>query len=487
MSRTATDAVKVGLFSALALGVAGFLIFKAEDLRLFGDDGTRIDATFETVAGLDDRAAVRMAGVRVGRVDGVRLEGRQALVTLLLDEPLELLEGTRASIANLGLLGEKYVELVPGPPGGPKLAEGATIPGSAPPSIDQVVSKISDFADSLSGIGGQLGGEGGDGPLGRLLSNLELLSAELRQLVAANRAAVDSTIANAESVSRTLATELPRLSSRLDSLLVEIHGAVAESRGPLREGLENISQVAADVRVSVDNLNQITDRVAKGEGTIGKLINSDEAHDALTGALSKVEEGVGKLSNSLGRVDKIQLELGFEGMWLDALEESRGAFTLDVDPQNDRLYRVQVVDDPRGREETVVETITVTNPDGTVEQRRVETVTVDDDTTFSVLFGFPFGKTRLWAGLVESTFGFQVDYQAVEKLRLSVEAFDFDRRDELDPHLRFTLGYQVHPNVYIMGGYDDPLVDEFRGAFVGAGIRWRDDDLKYLLGSLPKF
>jgi phospholipid/cholesterol/gamma-HCH transport system substrate-binding protein len=258
----------------------------------------------------------------------------------------------------------------------------------------------------------------------------------------------------------------------------------------LRDGLQQVEQLARDVQVSVDNLNTITDRLANGEGTIGKLLTSDEAHDALTGALGKVEEGVGKLSNTLGRVEKLRLDVGVEGIWLDQFEESRGAFRLDLDPGSGagRSYRIELVDDPRGRERRETETITTTNPDGTTETTVIATTTVENDTTFSALFGFPFGeKTKLWAGLVESSFGVQVDYRPVDRLRLSFEAFDFDRRDDLDPHLRLTLGWDVHENVYVIGGYDDPLVDANGGAFLGAGLRWRDDDLKYLLGSVPSF
>lgn len=488
MSRTTNDAVKVGLFAAIALAVAGFLVLKAEDLRLFGAKGERVEAEFESIAGLDDKAAVRLAGVRIGRVDGIRLVGRKAYVDLLLEMPVDLVEGTTASIANLGMLGDKYVELIPGPEGAPPLPEGAVIPGSAPPSFDQVIARVSDFADSLQAVTGQLTGETGTGPLASLLGNLQGLSSDMRELVAANRSAIDATVANAERVSASLAGELPRLASRLDALLLEIHAAVAENRGPLREGLAQVESLAEDVQVSVDNLNLITDRLASGEGTIGKLLTSDEAHDALTGALGKVEEGVGALSNTLGRVEKLRLDLGLEGMWLDTFEESRGVFRLDIDPQSGRTYRVAIVDDPRGRQKTETETITVTNEDGSSETRVVETVTVNDDTTVSALFGFPVGdRTQVWAGLVESSFGVQVDYRPIDRWRLSVEAFDFDRRGDLDPHLRLTLGWEVHPNFYLLGGYDDPLVDTNRGAFLGAGLRWRDDDLKYLLGSVPSF
>ena len=38
-----------------------------------------------------------------------------------------------------------------------------------------------------------------------------------------------------------------------------------------------------------------------------------------------------------------------------------------------------------------------------------------------------------------------------------------------------------------MGGYDDPLVSDRDAFFLGAGIAWSDEDLKYVLGSVPRF
>src|SRR3954464_117799 len=113
--------IKVGIFATIALVVLGLLIWKIEDFNFFQKKGQHIDAVFGTVAGLDDKASVRVAGVKVGHVDGVGLQGSQARITMELDKPLPLTVGTTARIANLGLLGEKYVELVPGPPGAPPL------------------------------------------------------------------------------------------------------------------------------------------------------------------------------------------------------------------------------------------------------------------------------------------------------------------------------------------------------------------------------
>ncbi len=90
--------------------------------------------------------------------------------------------------------------------------------------------------------------------------------------------------------------------------------------------------------------------------------------------------------------------------------------------------------------------------------------------------------------MIENTGGAMIDYGIVpNKLSLAFEAFDFSRETDLDPHLRLTARWYAWKGLYLQAGYDDPLVDAYRSPFLGAGVRWTDDDLKYLLGSIPKF
>src|SRR3989304_665382 len=62
----ASQVVKVGIFMTVCLVLLGWLILRVEDWKLWGDEGSRVDAVFDSVAGLDDKAAVRLAGVRGG-------------------------------------------------------------------------------------------------------------------------------------------------------------------------------------------------------------------------------------------------------------------------------------------------------------------------------------------------------------------------------------------------------------------------------------
>lgn len=492
-----SNALKVGLFATVALLVLGGMILRIEDIRLFSGPERTIVAVFDSVAGLDDKAAVRIAGVRVGRVDGISLVNRRARVRLLLDGETPIPRGTVARIANMGLLGDKYVVLEPGPEGGPPLPDGAEVPGSTPPSFDETLVKFNQLGDSLSGLGSSLTEAGGQTPLDRLIRNLEAMSAELRSMVEANRDRVDSTLANADSVSATLAQELPRLSERMtavlervDRTLVQVQAVIEEGRPDLQASLENVRDLTDRAQESVDNMNTVTGRLARGEGTVGKLLTSDEVHDELIGALGSVESGVDSLKEAFAGIQRLELELGMESYYIDELDEARSSFNVDIDTKSGGpLYRVGVVDSPTGKTDTKLKRVTVTQPDGTSQTTIEETFQQTDDLTFSALVGFRlFDDARIYAGVIESTGGVQLDYPLLDRrLLLSAEAFDFDREDDLDPHLRLSGSWRLNQLVYLKAGVDDLLIDERQSLFIGAGIRWRDDSLKYLMGSLPRF
>ena len=63
--------------------------------------------------------------------------------------------------------------------------------------------------------------------------------------------------------------------------------------------------------------------------------------------------------------------------------------------------------------------------------------------------------------------------------------WDFNRPADFAPHAKVAGRYYFSPSVFVIGGWDDFLntsrnVDSF---FIGAGLRWGDDDVKYLAGS----
>ncbi len=149
MSSTA----KLGAFMLAALAILAFFIFRIEQIRIGGADSRQsVQAKFPSVAGLNEKGPVRIAGVRVGIVETIGLSGDAALVTLELDRGVQLRQGATATVRSLGLLGEQYVEIDPGPPGAPPLAAGTVLTGRTPTGMDQLFDTAGDVGGDLKAI-----------------------------------------------------------------------------------------------------------------------------------------------------------------------------------------------------------------------------------------------------------------------------------------------------------------------------------------------
>jgi len=110
-----SSAAKVGIFMLVILGILGFFVLKIQRISVGGGPTKKVSAVFDSVAGLDKKSKVRIAGVEVGDVTDIRLRpDGKAEVTMEIARSVELHRGAFARVVNMGLLGEKYVEIVPG-------------------------------------------------------------------------------------------------------------------------------------------------------------------------------------------------------------------------------------------------------------------------------------------------------------------------------------------------------------------------------------
>ncbi len=476
-----SSAAKVGVFFLIVMVMAGILIFKIEDLHIGRSRGRTVKVVFNDVSGLDDKAVVRVAGVRVGKVTGIRqIEGR-AYVTVELEDPnVELRQGASAAIANLGLLGDKYLELIPGPIGASPLPEDSVLTGNQAVSFDQVTKLArdieTDVKDITASLRGALGGPQGEQTTRAIVDNIERITEELKVIVATNHENVDATVGNLKEFSASMV----RLADRIDAL-------VASNSGNTSASIANIKEISDKLQHTADNLNSITGKIDTGKGTVGQLINSDETSRNLNDALVSVKEGVGTLNKTLGKVGKLKIDLGLRAEYMSAYSKSKGYLTADIIPNDEHFYRFELVTQPFGKRSLTTTDYTITYPDGHQEVTQVQKEQFDDSNAISALFGFNFGNLTLRAGLEESRGGGGIDYSLFDKrLRFSFDAWDFARQD-YSAHMKVGGRYYFSPSIFATAGYDDFLNHKQKAdsIFFGAGVRWSDEDIKLLLSSIP--
>ncbi|MBI2529339.1 MAG: outer membrane lipid asymmetry maintenance protein MlaD [Candidatus Rokubacteria bacterium] len=113
MRRTTLE-LSVGVFVLIGVLALGWLSVRLGKVDVFGGQGYRVTADFPSVGGLKAGSSVEIAGVEVGRVDGITLWDYQARVLMSIRRGIRLQEDSIASIKTKGLIGEKYIRINPG-------------------------------------------------------------------------------------------------------------------------------------------------------------------------------------------------------------------------------------------------------------------------------------------------------------------------------------------------------------------------------------
>jgi phospholipid/cholesterol/gamma-HCH transport system substrate-binding protein len=141
VNQSRTDII-VGVFVLVGLVCLGYLAIRLGKLEVFGAQGYVVFADFVSVAGLKLGDPVEIAGVRIGKVEGIGLAEDRARLTMRISDGIKLQDDVIASVRARGLIGDKFVLIAPGasdkiiPPGG-KIRE-----TDSPPDIPDLIGKI---------------------------------------------------------------------------------------------------------------------------------------------------------------------------------------------------------------------------------------------------------------------------------------------------------------------------------------------------------
>lgn len=172
MEITKTFELKVGTFILIGIVIGVFIIFSIGHVDL-SKTGYNIVINFDFASGIGSAAPVRLAGVGVGRVDGVQIvysekdKKSHAEVHAWIQSDARIEDDAEVTINTLGLLGEKYLEIYPGTPGKPLIKEGAVIRGKDPVIMEKLTDNLVDMSNSVNTIVKRL--ERGEGTIGKLL------------------------------------------------------------------------------------------------------------------------------------------------------------------------------------------------------------------------------------------------------------------------------------------------------------------------------
>ncbi len=429
--------LRIGIFMAIAAIILAAFIFIVGDLTvIFRKQGYPLYASFDTAAGLENNAMVRIAGVTVGHVRDISLEENRAKVLMSIDPGIEVPRDSKATLAALGLLGEKYIEILPGEEKDICLP-GSMIGGIPPVSFDQMGSLLLSIGNEVKEMGKTLRGVLGEEELRTNLrgtiQNLSSFTGDLRDFFGESKGDLNQSLQESSKAIQKFDQKVEEISQNLTELISLLKETVEENRENVKINLEHIKELITKTEESLRLLVESLEKINKGEGTLGKLIQQPELYE-------RAEETVRDIEGVVHPVSNIRASVGLRTEYFGESEFLKSYLSFSLWPTKEKYLLAQIIRDPWL-----------------------------DKFTYSAQGGVRWGTFSPRAGIMESKIGVGLDYFALEdRLKLSLESLDFNRRPR--PRFKLWTRYAASKYLYLLLGIDDFTLASKREFFFGLGL-----------------
>ncbi len=279
---------RLGVFVALAL-IAGVLVLELgggmDRLRR----GTRIHALFQTAKELKVGDRVKMAGVEVGRVEGIALTNGRVQVTMKLRPSHPVNTECVASIEFTGLMGQNFVGLDFGRPGAERVQNDTFLETVEQADFASLVTKLSSVATNVENLTKNFAGD-----------EIQNLASSVMSFFKDNRDSLRVSLQNISNITTQVSAGQGTVGRLLydDTLYASTLSAVTNLN-------QNLSQTSDEIRSAVADARKIVTDINAGQGTVGKLVRDDTFYNDATASMTNLKEILQKINRGDGSVGKL--------------------------------------------------------------------------------------------------------------------------------------------------------------------------------------
>lgn len=523
---------KVGLLIIGALFALVFMLGKMSSSSFNDKQSYMLYAIIDDATGLKVQSRVMMAGIPIGEVSAISLNGTQARIDIKVGSSLEVYEGIAGFSADgtaihvngatlskkqASILGDYFLEISPGL-AGRTLTDGDRIYNvNLPVSTDDLIAQMHDLAQSLNRIStdveaitGTMKDVFGDPEtalqLNRILDDIEGTTSSFEAIMKDNQASLGTIVTNIELVTGDIRGFTTRSAASVDQILDDVHAVtsemryiIGESSADVQAGIGTLTGTMSSMQLALDNLNyslanvqEITDRLVDGGGTIGTLLTDD-------GIAIQAERALTSAADLLEPLSRLQTWVELRSEYNFDQAAFKNYFQLSIRPNPNKFYIVELVDDPRGDISTELRTVVSTDPE-------FPGVRYEEITTTSNRFQVSIQMGQRWPilpndmlyvggrfGIIESAGGLGANIWAFkDAFEARFDLFDFSENPR--PRLRaygllsgapLFRKRSVFSNLFVQAGVDDAMNPGTRDFFIGAGLRFNDRDLRSIMSVAP--
>jgi phospholipid/cholesterol/gamma-HCH transport system substrate-binding protein len=276
--------VKFGVFAVVMAMLTAFLFFIFGQYRTGATSG--YSAVFSDASRLKSGDSVRVAGIRVGTVDGISLQrDKKAVVKFDADRDIVLTQGTRAAVRYLNLVGDRYLELVDGPGSTKRLPAGGQIPvDRTAPALDLDLL-LGGLKPVIQGLNAQ---------------DINALSAALLQVFQGQGGTLQSLFSKTTSFSNALANNDQTVQQLIDNLNTVV-ATLSKDGGKFSGAIDRLERLVTGLSEDRDTIGAAIDSLSKGTASLADLLT--QARSPLSGTVEQLSRLAPMLDQDKDRLD----------------------------------------------------------------------------------------------------------------------------------------------------------------------------------------
>ncbi len=306
MTRSTATLIKFTAFALVMAVLTAFLFFVFSDARTGA--ANEYSAVFKDASRLKSGDTVRIAGIRVGTVQGVELQDdRSVLVKFDADRDTVLTTGTNAAIRYLNLVGDRYIELVDTPDSTQIMPAGGQIPEErTAPALDLDVL-LGGLKPVIQGLNPE---------------DVNGLTSSLIQILQGQGGTIDSLFSKTSSFSNSLADN----NQVIEELIVDLRtvlDTLSEDGDEFSGAIDKLEQLVSGLSADRDPIGTAIDSLDNGTASIADLLGRGRAPlahtvDELNRLAPLVDNDLDRLDATIQRLPEIYRKLarvGSYGAW----------------------------------------------------------------------------------------------------------------------------------------------------------------------------
>jgi phospholipid/cholesterol/gamma-HCH transport system substrate-binding protein len=315
--------VKVGILILTAIGLLTAFILVMGGVNFQPTYPIFVD--FDNPGGLQTGAPVKIASVKVGKIDEIEFRGGEPNPTTGKRDPLVRIrivvekryqksvhDNSLFYVTTQGVLGEQFLAIEPGSSDRPIVQPNAVIRGLDPPRLDMLLAEgyellhttvnamrdnREQFAEAFDGLRKTLKGTGeffdkNGGRLDRITANVEQITVDGSETLKSARQKyvdnpqIDRIINNVDTFSATVARDTPPLLADAKATLSDAKRLTATvsgdaERAKIKQAISDVAVIASRTKEMTADAQAILTHIKRGKGTVGALVMDEQLFDDL--------------------------------------------------------------------------------------------------------------------------------------------------------------------------------------------------------------